>query len=148
MTLTLSPQAQAALDRRGGLFPDLPPDVVELVLPWPTSANAYWRSFVPKGWKRPVVHVSDEGKAFQREVQRIVRAKRVGKLLGPLLLEATLHPPDRRGHDLDNRLKPMIDALKLAGVFVDDVQIREIHAKFGPVVADGRAVVKLMTLGV
>ncbi len=128
------------------LFPELPPDVVELVLPWPPSINAYWRSFVPKGWRRAAVHVSDEGKQYQHDVFAIVKALRVERLVGFVTLEVTFNPPDNRKHDLDNRLKSLCDAMQKAGVYADDVQIREIHARFGPVVKDGRAAVKVSTM--
>lgn len=143
--MKLSPVAMEAA-RAAGLFPAEPPDVIELVLPWPPSVNAYWRSFVPKGWTRATVHVSEDGKRYQEAVRCLAEDLRIEPLRGHLKLEVTFHPPDNRGHDLDNRLKPMIDALANAGAFENDVQIREIHAKFGPVAKGGKAVVRVSTL--
>jgi crossover junction endodeoxyribonuclease RusA len=42
--------------------------MIELTLPYPISANRYWRSFVPKGHSRAIVTLSDEAKAFKQEV--------------------------------------------------------------------------------
>jgi len=40
-----------------------------LVLPYPISANRYWRSFVPRGASRAIVTVSDEAKAYKNAVR-------------------------------------------------------------------------------
>lgn len=41
-------------------------------------------------------------------------------LPGPLEVEFSIAPPDRRARDADNLLKPVLDALTNAGVWVDD----------------------------
>lgn len=40
-----------------------------LVLPYPVSANRYWRSFVPRGAQRAIVTLSDEAKAYKNAVR-------------------------------------------------------------------------------
>ena len=121
---------------------------VKLVLPYPVSANRYWRSFVPKGWTRAVVHLSDDAKAYKNAVGWIAKQAgfksptdkpiEIGKII--------LVPPATRmrkaaGSDelvevkngtvlnLDNALKVTIDALNEI-VYVDDEQIKRIR---GPI---------------
>ena len=40
-----------------------------------------------------------------------------------------VHMPDRRRRDLDNIVKPFQDALQLAGVFLDDSQIKHLDIR-------------------
>jgi len=40
------------------------------------------------------------------------------------------YPPDRRRRDLDNLLKPILDALQYAELFTDDSQVRAITIRF------------------
>ena len=47
---------------------------ITLVLPWPVSANRYWRSFVPRGHQRAIVTLSDEAKAYKQEVGWLAKA--------------------------------------------------------------------------
>lgn len=118
-----------------------------LTLPYPISANRYWRTYMPRGFKAPVTTVSQEAKAYKQEVQLLARTAGIRKpLLGRIRIEYTLYPhrpqdwqTRQRKHgdawddtvqciDLDNAQKVMLDALK--GIaFEDDVWVREIHAR-------------------
>lgn len=119
---------------------------ITLVLPYPISANRYWRTFMPKGFKAPVTTVSPEAKAFKQEVFWI--AERAGvrtPILGRVRIDYTLYPkrpldwakrarldPDGWSDgvqciDLDNAQKVLLDSLK-GIVFADDKWVREIHA--------------------
>ena len=40
-----------------------------------------------------------------------------------------VHMPDRRRRDLDNIVKPFQDALQLAGIFLDDSQIKHLDVR-------------------
>ena len=53
------------------------------------------------------------------------------------------HPPDRRKRDIDNIIKPILDALQHAGLFDDDFQIQKITATRHDV-QDGGVVVILV----
>lgn len=129
------------------LFTETEPDVVELVLPFPPTLNHY----MPHMWSRPqrkiIRYLSAEGKLFRDLVLVAVRQAHPVKLKGHLRMEVTFHPPNNLRRDIDNLPKALNDALTKAGLFDDDSQIRELELKFGPVVKDGKAVIKVSTLG-
>ena len=99
-------------------------------LPEPPSMNAYWRSVVIKGQVR--VLLSAEGRQYKQDVaaawlKRPVAARTRYDAPTPLAVTLEWHR-GRKAGDLDNRLKPVWDAL--AGLaFENDSQIAEIHAK-------------------
>ncbi len=91
-------------------------------LPYPPSANAYWRSIVINGRGRVVV--SREAKAFKKAVSAAL--VELSPLTGPVHLVANFYRPRKRG-DLDNLLKVLADSLK--GIaYHDDDQIVKITA--------------------
>ena len=99
-------------------------------LPWPPTANRYWRVVNNR------VITSRDGRKYQRDVADIVwRQVAVDGLstcgnrkISEIVIIA--YPPDTRRRDIDNIIKPCIDALKLAGLFEDDSQIDAITAKW------------------
>jgi crossover junction endodeoxyribonuclease RusA len=119
------------------------PQSISLVLPWPVSANRYWRSFVPRGHKRAIVTLSDEAKAYKEQVSLQALQQGVREPLeGRVRVDIELYPHrpldwakrakrDPQGWadsvqciDLDNARKVLYDALKEIA-FEDD---RWIHA--------------------
>ena len=99
-----------------------------LVLPYPVSANRYWRSVVPTGWKRAIVFPSDEAKAYRRKCAAALHQAGLQPVTFPITVKVRLYPRDRRLLDLDNALKVTIDALK--GVaYADDKQVWRIEAE-------------------
>jgi len=102
---------------------------VKLVLPYPVSANRYWRTVVAKKQMRALTFVSDEAKRYKEEAGW--RAKAAGfrsPAQGPIELRIRLVPANRVCMDLDNCLKVSIDALK-GIVFADDSQVYRIVAE-------------------
>ena len=95
--------------------------MIALALPYPPSINHYWRH---QGGRH---HISNEGKVFRANVMAEASQARSQRLGGPLSgrlavsIEATM--PDRRRRDLDNIVKPLLDALTHAGLWLDDDQI-------------------------
>jgi len=90
----------------------------QLTLPYPPSANRYWRMFRGRMVK------SSQARSYQEEVKATV----TGDLLpGDVGLTLMVYRPKRIG-DLDNTLKVLIDALKTI-VYNDDSQVKEIHAR-------------------
>jgi len=120
---------------------------VKLTLPYPISANRYWRTFMPKGFKAPVTAVSDEARAYKRQVAEIVERRCLTpRIMGRVKVSFDLFPhrPQdferrQRKHgelwddtvqclDLDNAQKVMLDCLK-GVLFDDDKFVREIHGR-------------------
>jgi len=102
---------------------------VKLVLPYPVSANRYWASHVPKGWKRAVTYVTKEAKAYKEEVGWLAKAAGLRSPMScPLELRFTLVPANGVRMDLSNALKVAEDALQ--GIaFENDKQTRRIFAE-------------------
>lgn len=117
---------------------------VTLVLPYPVSANRYWRTRVVKGIA--MTYVSTEAKDYKREVAWLVKAAGIRQPInGRVAVSYVLYPKrpldwskraskDPLGWDdtvacidLDNAQKVLLDALK--GVaFDDDKWVRRIEA--------------------
>lgn len=90
-----------------------------IVLPFPPSANRYWRSAARGG--RAMVYKSAEAKAYAAAVDAL-DIEHVA-LVGPVSVEASFYFPSLRG-DLDNRIKVLLDVLQ--GIaYADD---RQVHA--------------------
>lgn len=111
--------------------------MITLVLPYPVSANAYWRSIVMPGQKRATVLVSKEGKEYKEFVGWYARSRGITEpLQGRVQITVVLYPhrpkdweKRQREHgaswddtvqciDLDNANKVLLDAIK--GVVIDD----------------------------
>lgn len=104
--------------------------MIRLTLPYPVSANVYWRSFVPRGASRAVTTLSAEAKAYRAEVQRIAMTAGVRPIDGRLHMHIELYPQrpqdwarraarapmtwddDVRCIDLSNARKVLEDALQ------------------------------------
>jgi len=113
--------------------------MLTVALPYPPSVNHYWRRVGPR------TVISRQGRAYRREVaaavERIDRVAEQMPLTGPLSVEVSLYPPDRRRRDLDNVLKALLDALQHAGVYLDDSLIEHLSVEKRDVVDGGKAVV-------
>lgn len=102
--------------------------MISLVLPYPVSANRYWRSFAHPRTGRVVTIVSDDAREYKAQVARIALVQGLRKPLpGPVSLAFRLVPPNLICMDLDNCLKVAIDALK--GIaFEDDSLVAHFEA--------------------
>ena len=92
-----------------------------LTLPYPTSANRYWRNV------RGRMVRSAEATAYKKHIGRLCMAAGIEPLTGNVRLVLDLYRPQRSG-DLDNFLKVLGDAL-IGWAYIDDKQIIEIHAR-------------------
>lgn len=90
-----------------------------LNLPYPPSMNQYWRNV------RGRTLISQKGRAFKIDVQGAVVTQHPGlrPIAGPVSVILDVTPPDRRRRDIDNLIKPTLDALTSAGVWSDDSQV-------------------------
>lgn len=119
--------------------------MITLVLPYPLSANRYWKAVTIPG--RTMMVPSKEAKAYKAEVQaQAARAGITAPIAGRVQIDIRLYPQrpqdwakrarldpatwddDVRCLDLDNANKVLFDALK--GVAIDDDRwVRRIVAE-------------------
>jgi crossover junction endodeoxyribonuclease RusA len=103
--------------------------------------------------------VSAEGRAYRNLIETakvsivdangnvsasLLGAKRFETLAGRLDVRINLTMPDRRRRDLDNAMKPLLDALQHAGVYEDDSQIDRLLIERNPN-GTPRAVIEIKT---
>lgn len=90
---------------------------MRVTLPYPPSANRYWRV-----WRGRAVK-SKEAREYQEAARETLPKE---PATGPVIVTLRVFRPARRG-DLDNSIKVVLDALKGAA-FDDDGQVVELHA--------------------
>ena len=100
---------------------------LKLTLPYPPSANNYWRlGFIGRNKKRPTIFKTKEARDYQQNARRTAAMQGAEPVVGNVDLSLKLFRPAKRG-DLDNTLKVLLDALK--GVaYIDDNQVIGITA--------------------
>lgn len=157
--------------RPQGLF-DAPraAGAVEIVLPWPPSANHYLKqsTLLPSGqemesnfngdwkafwkWLRGKVRVmsfpTDEAKEYHAKVHAcVIKANARKYFTSRLRITVDVWPPDRRRRDSSNLLKMLEDALVESKVMADDSQLKEHIVRFhDDVVQFGRVEVRIEEL--
>ncbi len=116
-------------------------------VPYPPSANGYWRS-PNKGPLAGRVLISEEGRAYRRQLGVEIVRQRVPRfqLSGRLAISVMACCPDRRTRDLSNLWKGFLDALTHAGVIRDDGDFDDERIYRGPVVIDGVLYVEILEL--
>lgn len=91
---------------------------MNLTLPYPPSANRYWRNV------RGRMVISAEARAYRAAIARICRG--MTPMAGAVAVDVIVFRPAKRG-DLDNTLKVLLDSLK-GFAFIDDDQVVDIRA--------------------
>jgi crossover junction endodeoxyribonuclease RusA len=91
----------------------------------------------------PRTLISREGREFRRKVCSILAAEGGDTLTGPLAVRVDAYPPDRRGRDLDNLPKSILDSLEHGGDYEDDGQIDLLIVTRQEPVKGGRLIVRL-----
>jgi len=118
-----------------------------IIVPFPPSANTYYRTFKVGNSCRVVL--SKKGRDYKKQVAEIVEKMRneddVFKNSIPvavrLSVSVILNAPTRRKYDIDNRAKSLLDSLEYAGIYLDDEQIDCLTLRRGEVQKGGSAVV-------
>lgn len=139
---------------------DISPIVIELTLPYPISANRYWRSRVLPGRQVAVTYASNEAKEYKRLVGKIAQSVGVRPVSGPVEYELDLYPKlpqdfAKRARidpvwwdmnvqciDLDNARKVLLDALN--GIaWEDDSMVRRDAGQIMMPDGDARVVIRI-----
>ena len=125
-------------DAQRALFERHDAVVMAFRLPLAPSHNHYWETWVPKGSRRALTHVSTEGQAYQKAAAWFWSRHCGGVLPEPLTgrirLLLVVHMARNGRADISNRLKPLEDALTAAGVWLDDAQVDDEHLVRGDVI--------------
>lgn len=142
------------------------PKTVSLTLPWPPTANLYYRHAVVG--RRAVTYLSEDGREYKQLVKMVIREQKVPHFgLARIMVDVTAFPPDKAARDLDNLWKPLFDALSdeletkkqaarhpedarrrvlVPGLWRNDSQIDDERMRRGQVVAEGRIVITVTEL--
>jgi crossover junction endodeoxyribonuclease RusA len=89
----------------------------------------------------PRTLISREGRRFRERVLMLLAARDIQPLLGLLVVEVAVYPPDSRRRDIDNVQKALLDALQHGGVYADDSQIVRLTIEKRPPVPGGKTLV-------
>ena len=127
---------QLELDRQEAL--DTRPFAAQLsfYLPFPPSVNKLYRSFVARG--HVIVKKTTEGHQYDQAVEKTLAVymadRGVRPPRPPFAMTIVATPPlDGRKHDLDNLLKPTIDAVfKALGLEDDDITSLHVMKPWRP----------------
>lgn len=109
-------------------------------LPYPPSINHYWRR------AGRIIHISSEGQEYRRRVCTACRLADLQQIPGRLRVWVKAHPPDKRRRDLDNLLKPLLDALQHGGAYADDGQIDWLLVERAERIEGGKVLVRIGAL--
>ena len=110
---------------------------MKFFLPYPLSANKYWRNVNGR------MVVSAEAKEYKNTVGWLAKGAGIRPHVGDVFLKILLHPKTKKDGeasnvrvDLDNVLKVMCDALN--GIaFADDKQITKINLEISHPIQNG-----------
>jgi crossover junction endodeoxyribonuclease RusA len=97
---------------------------IQLSIPYPPSANRLWVR------ARVGMRKSDAYTAWISEAAWSIKSQRPGKISGPYKISIHASRPDKRVRDLDNILKPISDALQVAGVIANDSDCEMLTARW------------------
>lgn len=118
------------------LAPGEKPSLTLLIPAAPPSANRLWR--IERGRAR----VSKEARSFYDLVALAARGLRAPKNWKFFRIEILVEPTRRSG-DVDNKIKPVLDALTKCGFWKDDGDVSFVSCQFGEVNKRGRTVVRI-----
>jgi crossover junction endodeoxyribonuclease RusA len=102
--------------------------IVNLTLPWPPSANRYWRNVNGR------TLVSKEARVYKSTVKKLSLLSEKTCMSGKLSLTIHAYCPDKRKRDIDNLIKIVTDSLQEAGYFENDCQIDKLYIERMPII--------------
>ncbi len=101
-------------------------------LPYPPSANTYWRH------ARGRHYISPNGLAFRAAVCTAAKLHGLIAPDGRLALAVKLYPPDKRKRDIDNICKALLDSLTNSGIIQDDSLIDHLIIERDIIIKGGK----------
>lgn len=111
---------------------------ISLVIPFPPSVNTYW------GFHGHRRFLTKKANQFKQDVRNVfAQTGSNGFGAADLSVSIALYPPDARTRDIDNILKPTLDALVQAGVFDDDSQVSRLFVIRSTKHAGGKAEIEI-----
>lgn len=115
--------------------------MITLYLPYPPSINNYW---IASGHRR---FISQRGRDFKADVSTYVIEQNIPKL-GTIQvnIDIILRPRSKKLMDIDNCIKPILDAIQDAGVIDDDVQVARVSIERGLIQKGGSCVVMIIPM--
>ncbi len=123
------PTTEQIRETQSELFEKEPARKLHFVLPYPPSANRYWRHAAiyskDAGKWIAVTYLSDEAKIYKQVIKLFAKNHKIKPLLNNVVLTAYVYRPQKSG-DLGNRLKVVEDALEEIA-YINDNQICESH---------------------
>ena len=117
--------------------------MIKLTLPLPPTVNHYYT--IARNRKI----LSKQGRIYKALVKTTCQSLGLGSapLVGGLVVSVLANFPDKRKRDLDNVLKPLLDALGDAGLYHDDSAINSLMICRGVVLKPGSVTVSVFTEG-
>jgi len=115
--------------------------LIILYLPYPPSINNYW---IASGHRR---FISQRGRDFKAAVFTYVidnKTPNLGSI--PVQIDIILRPRSKKLMDIDNCIKPILDAIQDAGVIDDDVQVARVSIERGLIQKGGGCVVMIVPM--
>jgi crossover junction endodeoxyribonuclease RusA len=100
--------------------------MVSVDLPFPPSANRLWRYV----GGRPIK--SADYRAWLEEAAQIVAIAKTRRTVGPFGLSVQVGRKDKRKRDIDNFLKPLLDAIQAGGAVEDDSDCEHLEMRWRP----------------
>jgi crossover junction endodeoxyribonuclease RusA len=94
---------------------------VTLILPYPVSANRYWRSYATEQGTVRVVK-TPEARVYQQKVFWLAKSQGIRKIKGNVRIRMYLYGGRM---DIDNAIKPTLDALQGAA-YQNDRQVTSV----------------------
>lgn len=108
-----------------------------VTLPIPPTINHYWKHaarWSPEQQRSIVtVYTTAEGKAYAQALRNLMLERKAWYYSEePLHLRVLICFDNDRVQEVDNRIKPLQDALAFAGVYKNDKQVKIVEARQGP----------------
>lgn len=110
---------------------------MQLQLPYPPTANHYWRRVGVK------TLISAKGRQYRNQVKGLCLAHGEKAPEGRLSVNVDVFPPDARRRDLDNVLKALLDSMQHGGIYSDDSLIDRLSVVRQVIVPDGMVIVRI-----